>query len=110
MDIKVPSYAKQLQKHLDKIKTECQGISNLAVVNQIDEIYVDAAETALKELVRSVTKDLKAKKEQVDVTLPGLGGAGNSHKTKEKQASYRDDGDGTKESLDHISSSETSLT
>ena len=66
------AYASALQKHLDKIQAECQGISNLAAIHDVKPEYVKATEEALKALTRSVVKDLKAKKETVTVDLSAL--------------------------------------
>tara|TARA_B100002003_G_scaffold118223_1_gene109065 strand:+ start:949 stop:1281 length:333 start_codon:yes stop_codon:yes gene_type:complete len=76
---KIP-YASTLQKHLNKIKVECQGISNIAAIHDVHPEYVKATEDALRALTRSVVKDLKTKKEAVTVDLADLIGEKSDQK------------------------------
>jgi hypothetical protein len=68
----VPGYAAQLQKQLQKIEEGMKEISNVALLNELDETYINYVDEALKKMNKIVMKDLKTKRERVDLTPPGM--------------------------------------
>jgi hypothetical protein len=107
-DKKQPAYATQLQKHLERINEEMEAISNLALINEVDDVHVTYVDDALKKMLKLVLKNMRLKRERVELSLPPIGSDSDEPKEKAKKDSLPAAGTSETKSSDGFSDNKPS--